>query len=110
MTIIHKHLAQGKWFTLSLMEQLGNIGSEVERVIQAKQQNNPEKMIRAFYRVLDLIDLTLSDPRFKKRLKEIARTREVLCDVFVGENVYHVSLESLSKYFLSFGMAARLNR
>lgn len=106
--IIHKSLAHDRWFTLSLVEQLGNIGSEVERTIRATKKNDLEQKEKAFYRALDLIDLTLSDKRWNKRLKEICRIREVLCETFYGDNKYQVSFESLSKYFLYFGIAARL--
>ncbi len=31
--IIHKDLAQGKWFQMTVMEQLGNIGSKIELLL-----------------------------------------------------------------------------
>ena len=31
--IIHKELASGRWFKFSLVEQLANVGSEIERTI-----------------------------------------------------------------------------
>jgi hypothetical protein len=31
MNFVHKELAAGRWQTLSFMEQMANIGSEVER-------------------------------------------------------------------------------
>jgi len=34
--VIHKKLAEGRWFQLSLCEQLGNIGSEVDRALHWK--------------------------------------------------------------------------
>lgn len=34
MSYQHAELAAGRWRTVSLMEQLGNIGSEVERAIK----------------------------------------------------------------------------
>ena len=110
MTVIHKNLAQNRWFSLTLLEQLGNIGSEVERTIRATKKGNEEQKEKALFRALDLIDLTLRDKRWNKRLKEITRTREILCDVFFGKNIYNVSFDKLSKYFLYFGIAARLNR
>ncbi|TSC78477.1 MAG: hypothetical protein G01um101429_750, partial [Parcubacteria group bacterium Gr01-1014_29] len=36
---IHKELAEGRWFQLSLMEQLGNIGSEVGRAARAEDKD-----------------------------------------------------------------------
>lgn len=61
-------------------------------------------------RALELLDLTISDQRWiqAKRLKEILRTREVLCDWFYGDNEYHSTDKQWQKYFLYFGIAARI--
>ncbi len=107
---MHQSLANGKWQQMSLMQQLGNIGSEVERALRAKKKNDNEAMQSAFYRALELIDLTLSDRRWSKRYKEITRTREVVCDYFTDGGLYKIKDESLSKYFLQFGIAAQLEK
>ena len=44
------------------------------------------------------------------RLKKIARAREVVCDLLVGDNEYRSTAESLDRYFLPFAMAARRDR
>lgn len=108
MSPLHQQLAAERWFTMTLMEQLGNIGSEVGRVIKREHEGHKEARDRALDRALELFDLTIADPRWKNRLKEILRAREVVCDVFYGDNTYHTSLNSLEKYFLQFGYAARL--
>ena len=62
----------------------------------------------AFDRALELLDLTLDDPRWRSRLSEIARTRELLCAaVLDGGQEYRTSLEDLDRYFLAFAVAAR---
>ncbi len=106
--IIHKKLAEGKWFHLSLCEQLGNIGSEINRALhwKDKDQNNFE---RAIFRALELFDLTLKDPRWKKRLKEIARARELFCDAITGGKEYKSSLRDLDRYFFYYAFCARRN-
>jgi hypothetical protein len=61
-------------------------------------------------RALELIDLTLADPRHRRsvaRLREIARTREVLVDVFEGSNQYHSDGPSLQRYFDAYAVASR---
>lgn len=106
---IHKNLAEGKWFTLSLAEQMGNIGSEVSRV--SKQQGKDQNLFhKATDRALELFDLTLSDNRWQRqhRLKEIGRAREVFCDALLGGKEYNSTFESLQKYFDHFGLVARL--
>lgn len=104
----HQSLAEGRWFSFSLAEQLGNIGSEVNRAIQAR--NDAKRFDRAIVRALELFDLTLSDLRWRKRLKEIARAREVFCDAAYGFSEYNTTLEDLNTYFFYFALAARSNR
>ena len=110
MSFQHHELASGRWNEMSLVEQLGNIGSEVERALKWKKKNNPDYCMRAFERALELLDLTLDCPKNRLRLKEIARTREILVDFFYGENQFSTSGESLSAYFLRFAWAARRTR
>ncbi|MBI4599570.1 hypothetical protein HY732_01470 [Candidatus Uhrbacteria bacterium] len=110
MDSIHKDLAHGRWFSMSAMEQLGNIGSEVERSLRWHQKNEIANRDKAIERMLDLIDLTVQDPKWKYRLKELLRTREVLCDYFLGDNSYSVSPDSFQKEFLYYGIAARAGR
>jgi len=108
----HKNgeLANGRWFKLTLMEQMANIGSEVFRAISWNKKGDKEYSRIAFERVLELIDFTISDPRHRHRLKEICRTREVLCDYFAGDNEYKSTSEQWEKYFYAFNFAARKNR
>ncbi|MDP2642695.1 MAG: hypothetical protein Q8P62_02535 [Candidatus Peregrinibacteria bacterium] len=106
MKTTHTDLANGRWFTMSLSEQMGNTGSEIHRLVLS-QNKDQARFDSAFDRALELIDLTLADPRWKKGYKEIARVREVLCDIFFGKNQYDTSLEALDNYFFQFGLAAR---
>jgi hypothetical protein len=105
---IHQELSQGRWFELSLIEQLANIGTDLERYIRWRQKNNTTYSRAAFDRVLDLIDLTVSDPKNKKRLREILRTREALIDHFIYDNEYNTTLEQWQNYFYQFNYAAAL--
>lgn len=103
---MHKGAAAGGWFQMSLMEQLGNIGSEVGRA--RKWQGKDEKIFNgAVERALELFDLTLEDPRWKGRWHEIARAREVFVDAVFGGKEYKSSLADLEKYFMQFALAAR---
>ncbi len=107
---IHKELASGRWFELSLVEQLANVGTDIERVIRWKQKGNETYSQQAFERALDLLDLTIADPKNKTRLKEIVRTREVLIDYFVYDNEYNSTDQSWQDYFFAFNYAAALRR
>lgn len=106
--MLHQKSAEGKWFGLSLCEQLGNIGSEVHRALrwQDKDRDNFEAAVN---RTLELFELTLKDPRWRKRLREIARARELFCDAITGGKEYKSSLTDLDRYFFHFALCARQN-
>ncbi len=105
----HRDLAAGRWAQLSLAEQLGNVGSEIGRMLRWRGRD--ERLVRgAFERGLELLDLTLADPRWRDRLREVARARELLCDAAAEGREYGTTLEDLDRYFLAFAAAARRGR
>ncbi len=105
---IHKGLvSSGIWYKMSLAEQMGNIGAEFFRMINCKEKKDREDEKNCFIRVSELIDLTISDKRWKMRLFEICRLREVICDLFLGTNFYKVSIKYLKDYFLFFALLAQ---
>ena len=108
--MIHKSLASGRWFQLSLIEQLANVGCDVERTIQWKKRGELDCSNQAFDRALELLDLTIADPKNKGRLKEILRVREALLDYFVGNNEYNSTDESWQNYFYAFNWADALQK
>ena len=105
----HESLAAGRWHRLSISEQLGNVGSEVERALRARNAGNEARFRSAVARALELFDLTAADPRWKgHRRREVLRAREQFCAVFWGDNdVSPDSIASLTKYFLYFAQRAR---
>ena len=102
----HRDLASGRWEKLSLCEQMANIGSEVSRAIRWRERD-PKLFTGAIDRALELIDLTLADPRWRGRRKEICRVREILCAIVLGDDSYATTLEDLDRYFTQFAIAAR---
>ncbi len=107
MSLQHHELAAGRWNDLTLMEQLGNIGSEVERTLRWKEKGNQHYATRAMDRTLELFALTLACPGNKSRLREIARARELFLDYLLGGNEFQSTGESLRRYFLPFAIATR---
>ena len=102
MTAISKE----RWHTLTLAEQLGNIGSEVGRA--AKWQERDENSFwGAVSRALELFDLTQSDRRWHSRRTELDRVREVFADAVLGGREYNSNLKDLEKYFMPFALAAQ---
>jgi len=109
MSYQHKVLAAGRWKQLSFLEQMANIGSEVERALNWRAKHNDTYCQQAFERSLELIDLTLDSVKGFARLKELTRLREVIADYFFGSNQF-ISSDSLwRKYFSGFTYAARRN-
>ena len=110
MTFQHRGLASGRWHALRFVEQMANIGSEVERTIAWRAKGQHEISRRAFERALELIDLTVSDSKNRRRLRELLRVRELLADHFICGNDFQTTPESWQHYFRFFLNAARGNR
>ena len=109
MSYQHKNLAAGRWTQLSFIEQMANIGSEVERALNWQVKHNQAYCRQAFERSLELMDLTLDSVKGFPRLKELARLREGLVEYFSGTNQFKFTENSLRKYFSNFLYACRRN-
>ncbi|MDD5020431.1 MAG: hypothetical protein PHS61_08465 [Candidatus Omnitrophica bacterium] len=107
MTFQHKELSSGRWSKLSFFEQMANIGSEVERALNWQARKDAAYSRKAAERALELLDLTLGNASGPAKLKELARTREIMVDYFFGSNEFKSSESSWRKYFLPFTFAAR---
>ena len=105
---MHKSLHDGKWEEITLLIQMGNIGSEVSRAV--KWIDKKEVISKqAAERALELLDLTIKALCGKNRysaVKEICRAREVFCDFIYGDNIYASTKESLVKYYDEFALYA----
>lgn len=105
----HGAAIRQRWGTFGLFEQLGNVGSEVHRAAQWKDEDR-EIARNSLYRALELLDFSIQDPRWKNGLKELVRVREFLVDAFDGGKEYGNTLEDLDRYFFQFALAARKDR
>jgi len=106
----HSKTLEQRWQTLSIYEQLGNVGSEVGRAAARAEQGEDAKRDLALTRALELLDYTIADPRWRRRLKEFCRARELLVDTFWGTREYGDTTKKLEKYFYQFALAAQLRR
>ena len=105
----HKDLAEGRWSKLPFMEQMANIGSEVEQALHWQAKQNADYSQKAYERALELVDLTLDCGISPTRLKELARVREAVVDYFSGKNQFMSTESSWRKYFSCFTYAVRRN-
>ena len=87
-----------QWQTLTIANQLGNIGSEYSRCVNNRNKN-AARFDAARNRFLELLDLTIGDPRWNMfRKRELLRLREISAVDFP---------EDLQKYFDQFALLAR---
>ena len=93
-----------KWARLSLIEQMGNIGSEVGRAINSR--DNPARRDGAIERALDLFAATAVCYN-GRRLREILRARDEFLRLFYDDSTDYNGVE---RYFNQFALAARRER
>ncbi len=94
-----------RWNLLTILEQLGNIGSEVGRTLKLKHRG--EDFEQPLIRALDLFDATIELLISQKspRIKEVLRSRDqFLQAVFVKDD------PAIETYFMQFATAARIRR
>ncbi len=100
--------AAERWGTFSVVEQLANVGSEVERSFRLKESGNRSRMDHALARALELFDLTAADERWRgARRREILRAREEFCRFCLTSDASDESVRGFRAYVLAFATAAR---
>lgn len=105
---IHSSLAAGRWGEMTLAAQLGNVGSEFGRAARARETGNILRFDHAIDRLYELVDLTLTDPRWTLvQRREISRLRESISETFFGDTQTQESRDGLDRYLYYFGVAAR---
>jgi hypothetical protein len=76
------------WKTKSFFEQLANLSSEVYRSLSWREKGDKEYSLAAFYRSLELIDITLDCKLTKPEFKELCRLRDFgLTTIFLITNM-----------------------
>jgi len=112
MTSAAGHSESGlRWDRFTLVEQLANVGSEVDRAIRAWETGQTARFEHAQARALALFDLTAGDARWSgPRRREVLRAREEFCRLFHDPAVPPGSAAGLRRYFLAFAVAARRGR
>ncbi len=105
----HKSLTPEKWCAWSLVMQMANVGADVSRAFKRRKEGDHESCQRTFERSLELLDLTIADPKHTCH-KELRFLREVLVEYFIFENKYQVTEEWLEDFFYRFGYLAAVER
>ncbi len=92
-----------KWAALSMFEQMGNIGSEVGRTMNAIRRGDEVAKQGAYYRGLDLIDATVASWTSEPRKRELLRARELFATAVETRKADR----QLDNYFMQYAIAAR---
>ncbi len=102
-----------RWASMSFMDQMANIGSEVGRTAKWISKGKPSMAEGAFIRALDLFDLTIKYARLGKAgresaLLELCRSRELFTGAYLEKDCD--TLNWLDSYFGHFATSSRLGR
>ena len=108
MNYQHKILAADRWKTMSLCEQMANIGSDIDRALKWQQKEKPDYCHKAVERALELLHLTIDTTSSKSHIKELTRLREAIIDYFYDSNQFGSSEALWKKYFNHFNYKARI--
>ena len=96
---------EGRWSSLTLIEQMANIGSEVGRTLKWMSGSKPQMAAGAYIRALDLMDLTIKVGRAgtlgrAPLLRELCRCRDVFTEAVSTSNLE--DLKWVDRYFAQF--------
>lgn len=86
-----------KWFALSLVQQMINIGNEVKRGLKF----DSEKKNMFFEKAIQYTQLTMEDCKNAHVLPELLISKEVLED-YVGEHHLACSGEQINRYYQAY--------
>lgn len=97
-----------RWSSLSIYEQMGNIGAEVGRAVNATRAGKEKRAQGAIDRAVDLLDATVEALVAQKspRLKEVLRAREEFLRLFY-DGTFEEDADDIVRYFNLFALVAR---
>src|ERR1700685_4218505 len=100
------------WSRMSILEQMGNISSEVGRSLNAKRRHDEVGCQQAVSRAIDLFDITIAQLIMNKspRSREVLRAKEEFLSAIYDSQPRPDDIQSLERYFMQYAIAARLNR
>jgi hypothetical protein len=107
---MNNHVDVAKWQKMTILEQIGNIGSEVGRAISAERRGDETSKDSAIARALDLFNATSDGLARQKspRLREVLRARDQFLSLFFDDNF--AEADKVENYFMQFAIAARSGR
>ena len=89
------------WFSLSLVQQMINIGNEVKRAVRFDQDETKKHMF--LDKAIQYTDLTIQDPKNRKVVPELEIGKQALLD-YDGEHNLDITKEQLRDYYMHFAL------
>lgn len=105
------HMDYESWVQLDVINQMGNIGSEVGRAINAWREKDEPRFNGSFARSLDLFDATIKALTSRKSLrsKEVLRAKDQYLSLFF-DGKFDEDATKIEKYFMQYAWLARTKR
>ena len=102
---------RARWATMSVCEQMANVGAEVGRAMNALRQGKDKRARAAADRAIDLFDATAQAwaHRRPERTREVLRARDEFIALMYGD-ASDVDADRVERYYSQFAYAARCAR
>ena len=100
----------GRWQTLTISQQLGNIASEFVRFRSSVARGEGARTDQAYARLREIVRLTVDDPRWTSRRHELERLDESIRHLAGELPELEVSFDDIESYLLPFAVVARNHR
>jgi hypothetical protein len=82
---LHAGLNPDRWYNYSRGRQLLMIANEFNRARNWIEKDQFFEVNMCYERAFELIDLTVEDEKWRGRLKELLRLREVMAEMYLAE-------------------------
>lgn len=99
-----------RWYTMPLIEQLSNVGCDLDRAVRRRNEGNIKSSKNFFSHALELFSLTINDPKNYPHQNELIRVKNSLIDYFVGNNENDSTDEQWYDYFMYFNYLYALQK
>lgn len=99
------------WQQLDILNQMGNIGSEVGQTTSAARDHDSKRTQAAIERALDLFDATIEvlTKARSPRGKEVLRAKDQFLRLFFDDR-FEQDADAIEQYFMNYALAARRKR
>lgn len=83
MTVWHKSMHSERWSRFPFERQILMIGSEFARAKNLLRDDAKGEVMQCYERAFELLDLCAMDPKWRPRLRELLRFREILGELYL---------------------------